>query len=463
MIEDLIKQSNSEFIENELRPFLQIPSNTLNRKGIDKAKNFIITYTSGFCEDVKEYKGDYNPLIFAKVKGNSNKFLLIYMMYDTQPISEEKSWISLPFGAEIKILPEPLDVLGECIIARGAYNSKTPLICFLNIVKLLKEKDQLPLSLLLLFDGEEEIGSPSLLKFLENNKNVFENCIDAYYPAIKQDLNGRLVLKLGYKGILSLTIKVNSLPNKETHSAFSAMIPNPATDLISLLNSIYTNHEFLFNGLREPYTLTMEENSIIEDLIKILDIEKIKKKAGIVQTIEEDKKKAFFDYLFKPTFNVSTLKSGYLEEGTKNMVANQAYCNIDIRFAHNITVDEIFKEIKEKVNEFSKKTKCNIELIKNIGYEGSRVERDSRLVNSLIESSKILDVSSEIWPLSAAAAPLSKIKNEFEWLNFIVGCLGIGGYAHAPNEFVQLDSINNTRLSIFHFLTKYSELYSKTR
>ena len=44
MIEDLIKQSNTEFIENELRPFLQIPSNTFNRKGIDKAKNFIITY-----------------------------------------------------------------------------------------------------------------------------------------------------------------------------------------------------------------------------------------------------------------------------------------------------------------------------------------------------------------------------------------------------------------------------------
>ena len=463
MIEDLIKKSNSEFIENELRPFLRIPSNTLNRKGIDKAKNFIITYTSGFCEDVKEYKGDYNPLMLAKVKGNSDKFLLIYMMYDTQPISEEKSWISLPFGAEIKILPEPLDVLGECIIARGAYNSKTPLICFLNIVKLLKKKDQLPLSLLLLFDGEEEIGSPSLLKFLENNKGVFEKCIDAYYPSIKQDLNGRLVLKLGYKGILSLTIKVNSLPNKETHSAFSAMIPNPATDLISLLNSIYTNNQFLINSLREPYTLTMEENSIIEDLIKILDIEKIKKKAGIVQTIEEDKKRAFIDYLFKPTFNVSTLKSGYLEEGTKNMVANQAICNIDIRFAHNITVDEIFKEIKEKVNEFSKKSKCKIELIKNIGYEGSRVEKDSILVNSLIESSKILGVSTEIWPLSAAAAPLSKIKNEFEWLNFIVGSLGIGGYAHAPNEFVKLDSIIKTRLSIYYFLKTYSSLYSKVR
>jgi hypothetical protein len=42
-----------------------------------------------------------------------------------------------------------------------------------------------------------------------------------------------------------------------------------------------------------------------------------------------------------------------------------------------------------------------------------------------------------------------------------VGCLGIGGYAHAPNEFVQVDSIGRTRLSIFHFLNIYSKLYSK--
>ena len=460
MIEELITQTNNDFIQNELRPFLRIPSYTFNHKGIDSAKDFLISYISEFCEDIKEFEGDINPLILAKIRGNTEKLLLIYMMYDTQPISDDKDWLSSPFGAEIKILPEPLDVLGECIIARGAYNSKTPLICFLNIVKLLKEKNQLPFSLLLIFDGEEEIGSPSLLKFLKNNKRIFEDCTDAYYPAIKQDIDERFVLKLGYKGIISLTFNVNT-KNKEPHSAFSGMIPNPATDLISLLNSIYTNNQFLINSLREPYNLTMEENSIIKDLLEVLDIEKIKKKAGIVQTLETDTRIAFFDYLFKPTFNISTLKSGYLEEGTKNMVANQAICNVDIRFAHNVTVDEIFKEINAKVNEFSKKSSCKIELIKNIGYEGSRVDKNSILVKSLIESNKILGVTTEIWPFSAAAAPLSKIKNEFEWLNFIVGCLGIGGYAHAPNEFVQVDSIGRTRLSIFYFLNIYSKLYSK--
>ena len=96
------------------------------------------------------------------------------MMYDTQPINKEKEWISYPFGAEVHILPPPLDILGNCIIAKGAYNSKTPLLCFLNVVKELKKHEELPISLFLLFDGEEGIGSPSLHKFIIEKKSYLK-------------------------------------------------------------------------------------------------------------------------------------------------------------------------------------------------------------------------------------------------------------------------------------------------
>ncbi len=455
---DFIRNTNEDFIENELRPFLKIPSNTLNHEGITRAKNYLLSYISDFSEEINEYDGEINPLIIANVKGNLEESLLIYMMYDTQPISKENEWISNPFRAEMKILPYPLDNLGNCIIARGAYNSKTPLLCFLNIVKILKHKDNLPISLILLFDGDEEKGSASLLKFLKskNSKTLFKNCLDAYYPATKQDLNKKSILKLGYKGILSITIKISSR-NKESHSAFSGMIPNPAMDLVSLLNTIYVNNRFKINSLKSPYKITPEEESLIDILMKDLDIEKIKQKAGIEQTIEKDPQKTFINYLYKPTFNISTLKSGFLEEGAKNYVPNQAICNIDIRFAHDVTTEEIFKEIKEKGEKLSERTKSQIEITKNIGYESSRVRKDSVLVKSLIESANVLKVSTELWPLSAAAAPLSKIQRDLG-LNFITGGLGIGGFAHSANEFIQYDSIINTRLSYYYFLREYSKL-----
>jgi len=390
-ITESIRNSNDEFIENELRPFLRISSNTLNHEGIIEAKNYLVSYISKFSEEINEYRGEINPLIIARVEGKLKKPLLIYMMYDTQPVSQENEWISKPFGAEIKLLQPPLEKLGNCIIARGAYNSKTPLLCFLNIIKILKEYKSLPISLVLLFDGDEEKGSPSLLKFLENEKYklIFKNCIDAYYPATKQDLRQKSVLKLGYKGILSFTIKISS-KNEEPHSAFSGMIPNPAADLVSLLNIIYSNKEFQIHSLKFPYMLTSD----------------------------------------------------------------------DIRFAHDISVNALFQEIKEKIDTFSKGTQSEIELIRNVGYESSRVNKESILVKSLIKSAEVLGVSTELWPLSAAAAPLTKIQRELG-LDFITGGLGIGGFAHSANEFIQYDSIINTRMSNYYFLKFYSKRVEK--
>jgi len=458
-LKELIRNTNDKFIKEDLISFLKIPSYTTNRGGIKEAKDFITSYISNFCEEIVEIEGEMNPLLLAEVDGNIKDRLLIYMMYDTQPVNKEKEWVKNPFGAEITDLPKPLDKLGKVIIARGAYNSKTPLLCFLNVVKLLKEAEKLPISLLFLMDGEEELGSPTLLNTLKIKKNTFNSCVDAYYPSIKQDLNKISVLKLGYKGILSLTIKVSS-SNAESHSAFSSMIPNPAQDLIFVLNGIYSEKKFNINSLSVPYKMTTNEKKTIEDLMESIDLGIIKEKAGIKQTLIDDPKKNFIDYLFNPTFNISTLKSGYLENGVKNMVANKAECNIDIRFAHDVSVNLIFEEIQRKVNVLTRNLKSRFEIIQNIGYARSKVRENSILVKSLVDSSKELGFTTQIWPISAAAAPLSQIQSQLG-LNFVVGGLGIGGYAHAPNEFVQVKSIQNTRLSNYLFLKNYVDLYSE--
>jgi len=458
-LKELIRSTNEKFIKEDLIRFLKIPSYTSNREGIKEAKDFVASYISNFCEKVVEIEGEMNPLLLAEVDGDISDRLLIYMMYDTQPVNKEKEWMKNPFGAEITDLPKPLDKLGKVIIARGAYNSKTPLLCFLNVVKLLKEEEKLPISLLFLIDGEEEIGSPTLLNTLKIKKNMFNSCTDAYYPSIKQDLKGVSVLKLGYKGIVTLSLKVSS-DNAEPHSAFSSMIPNPAQDLIFVLNSIYSENKFKINSLSVPFKMTKKENKIIDDLMESLDLGVVKEKAGIKQTLIDDPKLSFIDYLFNPTFNISTLKSGYLDNGVKNMVANKAECNIDIRFAHDVSADLIFEEIKKKVNNLTRNLKSSFEIIQNMGYDRSKVREDSILVKSLVDSFKELGFTTQIWPTSAAAAPLSQIQSQLG-LNFIVGGLGIGGYAHAPNEFVQVNSIQNTRLSNYLFLKNYRDLYSE--
>ena len=456
-LEEILKKSNEQFIHDELIPFLKISSNTLNKEGIMKARDYILNYISDFCESIEEIEGDINPILLARVNGNSNDTVLIYMMYDTQPINKENEWMSAPFGAEIHDLPPPLDILGSCIVARGAYNSKTPMLCFLNVIKILKQKKKLPFSLLLVIDGEEEKGSPTLLKLLENNKDKFKNCIDAFYPSTKQELNGKAVIKLGYKGIVSLKLRIYT-KNKEPHSAFSPIIPNPASELIQFLKLLYSNNKIQINCLKNPYVLSLEEESIMNELIDRIDFQKVLEKAGIITILEDNYRKAIFDLLFTPSFNISTLKSGFLDKGSKHYVPNEATCNIDIRFTHDVSINAIFKDIQNIVNDYLINSKSKIELSLNLGYERSRVKRNSKIIQSLESCFEKLGVETQFWPISPAAAPLSKIQ-AILGINFVVGGLGIGGYAHSPNEFIQIKSILRSRLSYFHFLNIYSNIH----
>ncbi|MCJ7651167.1 MAG: M20/M25/M40 family metallo-hydrolase, partial [Candidatus Lokiarchaeota archaeon] len=356
----------------------------------------------------------------------------------------------------VTILKKPLDTLGDCIIARGAYNSKTALMCFLNILRIMKERNQLPISLLLIFDSEEEQGSPTLLKLLHTKKELFHDCVDAYYPAIKQELNGIAVLKLGYKGILSLTIKA-STHNNEVHSSFGSMIPNPVNDLISVLNLIWVDGKFKIDSLKHTYKINQEERDIIKKLDYKTSLIAFNKKRGIKQSLTTNNEQSFYNYLFSPSFNISTIKSGFLDGGIKNVVPNYAECNIDIRYANDIKIGTIYQEIEKIVDNYNKNSISHIDLIKNIGYDGSRVKRDANIISSMHKSFEFLNVKYEEWPLSAAAAPLSSIKNELG-LNFVVGGLGIGGNAHAPNEFIQVESILNARRFIYLFMQFYAKL-----
>ncbi|TXT57242.1 MAG: Succinyl-diaminopimelate desuccinylase [Promethearchaeota archaeon] len=474
-----IKSNNQAFIHNELRPFLQIKSSTLHRQGIVSAIDYITSYISEFSERIERFEGEMNPLIFAHVTGETPEKLLIYMMYDTQPVSKQEKWLSNPFKGDIRMLPAPLDSLGPCIIARGAYNSKSPLIAFLNVIYLLKKHHCLPISLLLLFDGEEEMGSPTLLKFLKNNREYFKECTDAYYPAFKQDLNGTAVLKLGYKGILSCILKIYT-SNLEVHSSYANIVSQPAHILIYVLNNLYVQStpidsyqpsseadsqlNFPYNSflasspkiavecLSKDYRLSLEEKNMINTLGTKKMISQLKAKAGITQNLIYDPKTLLIRYFFHPTFNLSTIKVGYLKKGQKNSIPNSAIAKIDIRFAHQISPKTLFNQIKERITSVLNDLPLKFEIKKGVGYSPSRVPLNSLLVKSLLKTFEICKTSAEIWPLSAAASPLNMIQKKLN-ISYITGGLGIGGNAHAANEYVQLDSILNARIS-YHYLLK---------
>jgi acetylornithine deacetylase/succinyl-diaminopimelate desuccinylase-like protein len=109
---------------------------------------------------------------------HAEKTLLVYMMYDTQPFTGEE-WTSPPLEAKLV----DIEPFGKCVIARGAINTKGPLVAFLNALEsILAVGDEIPVNLKFMAQGDEELGSVDFARFVEEHKEMLGKADALYGP-----------------------------------------------------------------------------------------------------------------------------------------------------------------------------------------------------------------------------------------------------------------------------------------
>jgi len=239
-VHDRIDEDFSEHFER-CREFLRQKSISATGEGIKETAQVV----KGFIEEIggtAQYGGDSNfPIVYGKVETGSPKTLIIYGMYDVQPV-EELKWNSPPFGAEIKDLPH----LGPCVIARGAVNSKGALAGLFNTLRSMKAADRLPLNVIFTIEGEEEIGSPHFESFFREHKDELKGIGAADFD-FSEDLRKKVSLHLGLKGIVYLDLVCRGGkkggPTESIHSSASAWISSPVWRLIQALTSVVDETE----------------------------------------------------------------------------------------------------------------------------------------------------------------------------------------------------------------------------
>src|SRR5262249_26793513 len=133
-----------------------------------------------------------NPIVLGHIDAGAPKTLLIYGMYDVQPVAGE-DWIAPPFGGNKVTLPE----FGECIVSRGIMTSKGPLAGTFSVLESLqKTLGRLPVNVKFVAEGEEELGSKNLPAFVRSHKA--ELAADgAFFPFYSQDPSGKALFYLG--------------------------------------------------------------------------------------------------------------------------------------------------------------------------------------------------------------------------------------------------------------------------
>jgi len=242
-----------------------------------------------------------------------------------------------------------------------------------------------PLNLKFLFDGEEEIGSPSLPEFVENHRSILKT------DAVVSFDSGFIAphvpsVDFGHGGILYVELRSTG-PSKDVHSSLGGhLVPNPAWRLVWALASIKDPDErILINGFYDRVLPpTSQENQLL--LEAPWDDSEQQEALGVrgflrgVKGVETLKVR-----LYEPKCTITGFTSGYGDQGVKTVLPSRALAKVDFRLMPNQDSREVFDSLESHLQRhgFS-----DIELVKLAESEPASSPLDSDIGRAVIQAAK---------------------------------------------------------------------------
>ena len=297
-----------------------------------------------------------NPAVFGerRVPG-ATRTVLIYCHYDTKPIPL-KGWLQpnpiepvFRLGLAESEAPEvPLasvgddDLGGLFLHARGASDDKGPIWCHLNAIELMDAAGLAPgVNVKLIFDGEEEIGSPFFGPFTEAHRDLLAADVVIVTDGPKH-ASGRPTIAGGARGVMKIELVIEGA-RRDLHSGNFA-VPNPAWKLNGLLSSMATpDGTPLIEGFEEDVVgPTSVERRMMAELP--LDLPGLEKELGV---------RLPADYLdrimFHPTLTIRGLSSGFVGAEANTIIPHRATVAIDIRMVKNQRWDKVYARVIDHI------------------------------------------------------------------------------------------------------------------
>jgi acetylornithine deacetylase/succinyl-diaminopimelate desuccinylase-like protein len=383
------------------------------------------------------------PGVFATLDAGAKDTLAIYFMYDVKHY-DASEWSSPPLDG--KIVPRPGE--GTQLIGRGAVNQKGPEMAFLAALKAFKDSGtKLPVNLVLVAEGEEEIGSTNFARLVADPevKTALEKSVGVMMPSTGQEKDGSASIDLGAKGVIEVQLvssgaKSGRGPAKDIHSSLMARVDSPAWRLVKALDTLVADDGFTpaidgwFENVR-PLT-AREKELIAKDLPR--DEAAVKKSLGVQHWIkDEDFLTSSYRLASQPTVNIQGLVSGYTGPGGKTVLPGRAEAKLDFRLVPNMTREEAERKLKAHL---AKRGFSDIEVIVSGGYSPTETAEDSVVVRAAAAALDRAGIAYSLFPRRAGSWP--GVVFTGPPLKMAAGHYGLGrgGGAHAPDEWLLIDS-----------------------
>lgn len=390
------------------------------------------------------------PGVFGALDAGAPTTVGLYFMYDVKHF-DPAEWSSPPLEGRIV----DKEGLGRVCMGRGAVNQKGPETACLGALRAFKAAGKkLPVNLVLVCEGEEEIGSPHFPEIVRNPKVMaaLQKCTGIFMPSADQDADGAVEISLGAKGVVELELvstgeKWGRGPKHDVHSSLEATVDSPTWHLVQALNTLISpdGHTPAVAGFFDKAKpLTPAQMTMIEAVAARRSEETMKKQLG-VEHWAGDKKwlDAMIALETQPTINIEGLVAGYTGPGGKTVLPHRAVAKVDMRLVPDMTASGTLALLKEHL---AKHGFGDIDVNMSGGYDPNQTSPDTRLIQAQMATYKKLGQDPLLWPRSAGSWPGYIFTNPPLSLPAGHFGLGHGTGAHAPNEYYLIDS-NNPKIS----------------
>ncbi len=333
---------NKERFLDELIDLLKIPSISADpaykKEVLSTADMVMESLKKAGCDKVELCETTGYPIVYAeKIIDPNLPTVLVYGHYDVQPADPIELWTSPPFEPVIK--PTQLHPQGA-IFARGACDDKGQMYMHVKAFEYMMKNDALPCNVKFMIEGEEEVGSPSLVGFVCKNQDKLKNDV-ILISDTGMISNQQPSITTGLRGLSYVEVEVTG-PNRDLHSGlYGGAVANPINVLTKMIASLHddNNHITIPGFYDKVEELSSEERAemakapfSLEAYQKALDIESVYGESGYV-TNERNS--------IRPTLDVNGIWGGYTGEGAKTVIASKAFAKISMRLVPNQDWEEI--------------------------------------------------------------------------------------------------------------------------
>jgi acetylornithine deacetylase/succinyl-diaminopimelate desuccinylase-like protein len=427
-VKDYIEKNKNQYLDTFFK-LLRCPSVSATGEGIEQAAGLITDMLRELGASLVTYKEDgCNPIIFGELNEKKEGTIMIYDHYDVQPVDPLDEWVSPPF--------EPRISDGK-IYARGASDDKGNLVSRILAVKtLLEVLGEVPVNIKFLFDGEEEVGSPSLPIFVKRYEEQLQAdaCI---WEGGGFDQKERPMIYLGAKGVIYIELRVKRT-GSDLHSSWGTIVENPAWRLVMALSSIRDEKGGI---LIENFYEDVADDPEAEQLVRNLDIDRseIASMTNNGELIEElPIHELLRRWLLSPTVNICGIYSGYIEKGQKTVLPSYAFAKIDIRLVPKMSPERVLTKLKQHL---AKRGFNDVEVeALNHGYPAARTSPSSQPVRLAVMVARAATGKEPVvFPNIAGSGPMYLVTDVLRQPCFSLGINHPRSNIHAPNENVIID------------------------